>query len=177
MPLLACIAIFHCRLWLQSWRYINGYLERAQMQSTSTWSANFVCPRDGSLVSSPPNINCCPAGSRFRPSCQTLLSPQCKSMQPIERISNVSWFFRSVYQDALSRCQLFSNGSLMTLLLQEALETLPCCCGFRVFATLVLQVNCAESVSYPLIFLSIPWSIEQKSWHRICFRHDRDFFV
>ena len=65
-------------------------------------------------------------------------------------------FCRSAFQDALLRCQLFFNGSLMTLLLQEALETLPCCCGFRVFATLVLQVNCAESVSYPLIFHSIP---------------------
>jgi hypothetical protein len=55
--------------------------------------------------------------------------------------------FRSLFLAASSRCQLFSNGSWMILLLQAAPEMLPCCCGFRVSATLVLQVNYVESVS------------------------------
>ncbi len=71
---------------------------------------------------------------------------------PILNFENLSFWtphfmhFRSVYQDALSRCPLFFSGLSRTSPLQTALETLPCCCGFRDFATLVLQVNCEESV-------------------------------
>ncbi len=55
--------------------------------------------------------------------------------------------FRSLSQASWSRCPLSFSGSLTTLLLRAALEMPRCCCGCRVSAMLVLQVNCVESVS------------------------------